>query len=288
MHLTDGQIREYAERGYLVLHDVFSPSELALLQREADFICSSARPLQDANAWEKLPGLSTEDVKKMGVAMLAAAVERDSRVFDHTLRLPRVMTPVRQLLGDRVYLYQSRIASKRGVRPGMTRGGDPYLWHQDFAQWHLDGVMRGDVGDMVTAAIMLDASTRENGCLRFVEGSHRRGFIDYEFRTGGTAYAARYATDDAMGQLLHQHEVVDIVGPAGTVVLFCGMLMHASERNRSSNDRRMLYFIYNRMDNMPVEDPGFEKRVPNNPYVLNQNPEEIADIADDALTAEAA
>ena len=53
MRLTDEQVRQYDEDGYVVLHGILTPAEVRLLQAEAEILRTDQRGHPDANVYEK-------------------------------------------------------------------------------------------------------------------------------------------------------------------------------------------------------------------------------------------
>jgi ectoine hydroxylase len=262
--LTKQQIDFYDENGYVVLNNLFTPEELKAIQDDALVLRSEHRGHPDANVYEK----DGETVRA------AWAVEMDSEACARAYRLPRLLGPVRQLLGDKVYLHQSRLNYKAAGK------GDIFQWHQDYASWVHDGIPRGDHRDMLTVLITLDDSSTDNGPLRFVPGSHKHGLINAFYDTTTTSYPLHIVPDDYMDRHFAQTPVVEMVGPPGMVVLFCGDLVHSSKENNSKEGRRNLYFAYNRDDNRPTQAPTRKHK---NPYIMSPTPFNLDYIDDDAL-----
>src|SRR5690606_31153873 len=72
----------------------------------------------------------------------------------------------RYLLGDEVYIHQSRL----NYKPGFF--GKEFYWHSDFETWHVeDGMPRMRALSM---SISLTQNTEYNGPLMIIPGSHRR------------------------------------------------------------------------------------------------------------------
>jgi phytanoyl-CoA hydroxylase len=105
--------------------------------------------------------------------------------------------------------------------------------------------------------IALEDATRENGCLSFAKGSHRRTPIRQRFvRTerGGTGFEriedreeeARWPrgfdhdAERETGDTEEEYELGEV--KAGTLVLIHGNLLHKSEKNRSKNGRIIYTF----------------------------------------------
>jgi ectoine hydroxylase len=252
MALTEEQIRQYNEEGFVVLEGLFSPDEVRLLREDADILKSPQRGHPDANVYEK-------DGKTIRAAW---AVEKDSNVYAMALRLAKVLGPVRQILGNEIYLYQSRLNFKIAGR------GDVFQWHTDYASWEQDGVPRGSHHDMLSVLIMLDDTRPESGPLRFVPRSHKDVALRSDYDTQTTSYALHVVPDAQVEELLGGKPPVECLGPAGTAVIFSGSLVHGSQQNRSEQDRRNLYFAYNRCDNLPVGRP---RRKHANGYIMNDD-----------------
>lgn len=65
---------------------------------------------------------------------LSFALEKDSEACRLAQHLPRILGPVKQMLGEQVYLWLSRINHKMACHGGL------WLWHQDYTSWHMNEV----------------------------------------------------------------------------------------------------------------------------------------------------
>jgi len=273
MKLTDTQIKQYQQDGFLVVGDLFSEPEIALLRDEAAVLGTPQRKTPGANVYEK----------KSGKIRQSYGSERDSEAWDTAYRLPRILEPVHQLLGEQVYLWHSRIIFK------LAHVGEQWQWHQDFTSWHMDGAARGDAHDMISIMVMLDDTIPENGPVRFVPGSHLAegtqggGVLDWRYDYETTAYPVHTTLDEHIEHMSRKRPVVECTGPAGTVVFFTAKTVHSSTDNVSSQDRRIMYFVYNSVDNMPTT---METKRPDvvTPYYLNDN-RVVLEVADEAAFA---
>ncbi len=265
MKLTKEQLNLYDEDGFIILHGILAPAELELLQTDAEILRTPKRGHPDANVYEK-------DGKSLRAAW---AVEKDSKGCFLASRLPRLFGPVRQIVGEDTYLYQSRLNYK------VAGSGDVFQWHQDYGSWVEDGVPEGGHRDMLTILIMLDDTREESGPLRFIPGSHKEGLIRSEYDTSTTSYALHVVPDPVIERLLGGDKPFQCTGRAGTVVIFSGGLVHGSQQNRTDHDRRNLYFAYNRHTNQPT--PGFKTRKHANAFIMNDDVSPLEPVADDAL-----
>jgi ectoine hydroxylase-related dioxygenase (phytanoyl-CoA dioxygenase family) len=138
------------------------------------------------------------------------------------------------LIGPDVKFHHCKINLKL---PGSHTQVD---YHQDFAYTpHTND-------DIVTALLMLDDMTTENGCLMVVPGSHR-----------GPLYSL-FADDRFTGKVADQIDAeakaqqVPIYGKAGSVCLMHTRLLHGSESNRSRLPRGLYICVYTAADAFPI------------------------------------
>jgi ectoine hydroxylase-related dioxygenase (phytanoyl-CoA dioxygenase family) len=135
----------------------------------------------------------------------------------HALR-PAIVERLQALLGPDITLYQDQLFMK------APRVGSRQPYHQDQpAGFYVDPP---DL--LITCWTALDDSTEENGCLRYLTGSHKLGPLSKEERS---AYEARAAGGPLPGE-------VSLVLPAGGCGFHHGWLLHASNVNLSEKRRR--------------------------------------------------
>ncbi|MFF5505095.1 phytanoyl-CoA dioxygenase family protein [Streptomyces roseolus] len=83
---------------------------------------------------------------------------------------------------------------------------------------------------VATAMVFLDDVTAGNGALQIVPGSHRAGPAPRD-RTEPTGLLVVAARTDVRG-------AVTVEAPAGSTLLFPGLVVHRSGPNRTGRDRR--------------------------------------------------
>lgn len=141
----------------------------------------------------------------------------------------RLIEPMTALLGvAEVGPFVSKLNFKRaGV-------GSEFAWHQDFPYWYC---CAGDAAyDIATAIVMLDDNTAENGAMTLIPGSQLDGPArrDPFEPTGLLVDPAAVESQDA----------VTIEAPAGSVLMFPGLMVHRSAPNRTATDRRSLLYCF--------------------------------------------
>src|SRR5690606_26125269 len=126
--LTRVDTASFVENGYLILKGVFSPAEVEALQAESAHMRSGEAALDSENVITE-PG--SNEVRTV------FRLDEQNALFDRLARDKRIAGRVSYLLGDDVYLHQSRL----NYKPGFT--GKEFYWHSDFETWHAeDGMPR--------------------------------------------------------------------------------------------------------------------------------------------------
>ena len=265
MEVSEAELARFRSDGLLMLGRLFGDEEAELLRREARRLGSPERTLAEANLRDQ----------ESGVIWRSYAIDRDSEAFRLLIRLPRILDRVKALLGPRVYLWQGHMNHK------VARHGEAWHWHRDYANWRLDGLPRGGERDVVTVMLMLDDSTPENGPLRIVRGSHLVEQDHGAWDSHSGKFALQAVAPGEIERLLQDNEVVEVLGPAGTAVMFSGLAAHGSAPNRSALPRCNAYLAFAAADNRPAEDKPRRPRV--SAYQLNVEPVELEPVDDGAL-----
>ncbi|HVN27411.1 MAG TPA: phytanoyl-CoA dioxygenase family protein [Candidatus Binataceae bacterium] len=105
--------------------------------------------------------------------------------------------------------------------------------HQDQPYWPMDE------GDTLSAWIPFDGSTRENGCMAYLPGSHRAGIKKF----------VNIFTADEQVKILEEPKIAAIApvyveAPRGAVAFHHGLTVHLAGANKSSRTRRVHTMIY--------------------------------------------
>jgi ectoine hydroxylase len=183
-------------------------------------------------------------------------------VIARVSRLPELLDAARQVIGDEVYVHQSKV----NVKAPFT--GDQWEWHQDYINWLCsDAIQRPD---LVNVAVFLDDVNEFNGPLTFIPSSHRDGLLagaDSEGMPVGYEQAPSWvATLTANEKFQIEHRLIEeqarrgglvsAKGEAGSVLLFHPNVLHASAPNLSPFRRAVLLLVYNGVRNAPLEVPN--------------------------------
>jgi len=125
--------------------------------------------------------------------------------------------------------------------PVWSGGGRSVDWHQDS---HYFG--SANAPDILSCAIYLEDTDRENGCLRIVPSSHASG-VEYEHVPGvGEWRQGEWISDRSIADIEMQtgHQAQDVAVPAGSVVIFDARLVHGAYPNSSPDRTRFSFFAH--------------------------------------------
>ena len=216
-----------AERAALDCAAVFSSRERerlgqqALLESADQVRCFMEEDAVDARGHLTVP--LDRAVNKIGHALH----DRDS-VFERFSRDPRLAELARDLGLENPLLMQSMLIFKQ------PRIGGEVCWHQDAS------FLATEPQSVVGFWFALEEATRDNGCLWVAPGGHRGPLRERYVKRddGALEMQALDATPWPRNAATRALEV-----PAGTLVVFDGLLPHASAPNRSSVSR-MAYTLH--------------------------------------------
>ena len=220
MKLTQAQTETFDRDGYLFFPSLFRPEEIKVLLDEVPALYAQRRP---ENVREK-----TGDVVRTNFA-----AHLYSAPFARLARHPRMIEPVRQLFGEELYMHQFKINGKQAF------DGDVWQWHQDYGTWKNDDQMPEPRA--MNVAIFLDEVNEFNGPLMFIPGSHKLGVLDAAHDTSTTSYPLWVISSEVIKKLVDRGGIVAPKGPAGSMILFHGCLVHASTSNLSPWNRVSVY-----------------------------------------------
>ena len=220
MQLTPTQLEAFDRDGYLFFPGLFTPAEIKTLTDEVPALYAQRRP---ENVRE-----NTGDVVRINFA-----AHLYSAPFARLARHPRMVGPVKQMFGEDVYMHQFKINGKQAF------DGDVWQWHQDYGTWKNDDQM--PEARAMNVAIFLDEVNEFNGPLMFIPGSHKLGVLDAGHDTSTTSYPLWTIDNEVIQKLVARGGIVAPKGPAGSMILFHGCLVHASTSNLSPWNRVSVY-----------------------------------------------
>jgi len=261
--LTESQIQDYHEKGYLHIPNVFEPAFVEALSDEMNRLMSEwARhsPGWTGDWRKKYMDEATEKKSKL-VAM--HELQQYSAAWMRAVTHERMASILSALLGPDVEFHHSTMH----VKP--PQAGHPFPLHQDNAFYeHSDG-------RYIDVLVHLDDTCHENGEIRFTEGSHKLGYLPHiKTDSEGKSCAPHLPTDRYLLE-----ETTPVPAKAGDLVVFNILTIHGSYLNTTQVDRRMVRVGYRHPHNKQLSGQNLGQ----NGFMLSgqriRQPEEARDLA---------
>jgi hypothetical protein len=143
----------------------------------------------------------------------------------------RLVDLAEDAIGKPIYLYSHKMTMKQ------PQEGGAWEWHQDFGYWYNYGCL---APEMMSIYVALDKSTKENGCLQLLKGSHKLGRLNH-IRENDQTNVEQEHLEAALKRFKHEHAEME----AGDALVFDGNLLHRSDANRSDTYRWGYICSYN-------------------------------------------
>lgn len=214
MKLTKKQYESYWKNGWLVVNSVFSE---AITVDIADLATTIA-----TNEMDITNNYSADQSTNGEVAprKIMQPFKKSQKFRDFVLD-PKLRSLIQQILKKTPVLAQDQIFMK----PPNFGSAKPY--HQDNAYFKCEP---GD--DVITAWIALDDVNSENGCLRYIDGSHKEPILEHKPIPDETYNLAPDKSEIDLSK-----ESLGVVKKGG-VIFHHGATLHTSHRNESLRWRR--------------------------------------------------
>jgi ectoine hydroxylase-related dioxygenase (phytanoyl-CoA dioxygenase family) len=213
--LSDEQVAFYHEQGYLKGIRILTDEQIAKLRAELAEFFEPNHPGQDL--WYEYH--TNESPQPDKILFHALGAWRLRPAFHDVLWHPAFTVAASQLLDGAVRFWHDQLFCK------PARHGGVVAWHQDYSYWmaHL------------TCWIGLDDSTRDNGCVHYVPGSHRWTLLPITGLAGDMDAIRKVLNPEQWEQFNHP---VAIELKAGECSFHHPLMVHGSFENRTERPRR--------------------------------------------------
>ena len=208
--LTAAERERYAREGWVVPGWRLPPARVDAMRDALDRLIADNPGVRP----EKLVSAHLENQNTEGV--------RGRREFLDLARDPELVELVADAIGPDVILWGCQVFCK----PGGDGLETP--WHQDGHYWPIRPLAT------CTAWIALDPSTRANGCLRVIPGSHRDRRLLHHLREDRDDVVLTARVDDPA---FDETRAVDIELEPGQMSLHDVYMIHGAAPNRSTQRR---------------------------------------------------
>ena len=241
MRLSDEQIERYWKQGYLLLPGLVPQRHLAAYEDRFVALACGEAPLAPAMKIMRdvmvVKGAVTPATPLHGVNKLVS-FEDDAALYGYTLE-PGLLGAVCSLVGGDLYSISTNVFNK----PPNVDGRHPL--HQDLRYFRIRPADR-----IVGTWTAFGATSRANGCLAVIPGSHKGPLLDHGNPDWEHVNAGFFGIEPAgLGERVHVPMAV------GDTLLFHPLLIHGSGHNRSDGFRRAISCHYAAADcESPVRD----------------------------------
>ena len=220
--LSRRQLDSFEENGFLAGIPMLEPDQLEQLRAELAKVLDPSHP-GNSLFYEFHLNESEEDGKVLFHALGAWQLEPALHDLPWS---PALRLAAYQLLGGAVRLFHDQLFVKPPERGGIV------AWHQDYSYWTWTEPMAH-----LSCWIPLDDATVDNGCLRYIPGSHRWGLLPVTGLTGDMD-AARDVLDERQREAMKSTFAAEV--PAGHGVFHHPLTLHGSTENDSKHPRRAI------------------------------------------------
>jgi len=230
--ISQRDVEQYRETGYLVVPDVLDAALLARVRGALDRLVADASSVSaHTDVYDLEPSHTPETPKVRRIKL----PHTHTPVFWELAQHPPLVAILEKLLRPSgVRLHGSKINLKE------PHHGSPVEWHQDWAFYpHTND-------DLLAVGVMLDDAFLENGPLLVVPGSHKGPTWDHH--SDGFFCGAM----DPTRKEVDFESAVPLTGRAGSMSFHHVRLVHGSAQNISPKPRRLLLYEYSAGDAFPL------------------------------------
>ena len=201
--LTNKEKQQYSEQGYVKNLPVFSHDgalELQGLFEELSSRLPSHVDINKTNMWHKA-----------------------SKKFHDLCRTPEILDYVEDILGPNFVQWGGQFFHKE------PQSGSVVPWHQDAQYWPLDPA------NAVTVWLAVYDSDEENGAMKVVSGSHKKGANGFKHHTNDASHLV--LDQEVSEDQIDKDKIVYMNLKAGEISLHNDALLHGSDPNNSNRKR---------------------------------------------------
>ena len=201
--LSESEVKKYNEDGYLIPN--FTMPEKDLLEIEE----------LHSSLVKKFPKFRN---------YCPAVLLHDERFLKYCFN-SEILNIIEQLIGNNFALWNSSFFAK----PAFNGYATP--WHQDGQYWPIKPLATCSVW------LALDDATSENGCLKFIKGSHK----DKKLKKHKVNNSEKLTLNQEILKSEYiEKNSVDLILKRGQISLHDIYMVHGSKENKSPNSRRAM------------------------------------------------
>lgn len=216
----DGKREQLLRAGYCKFEGVLSPEKVARLNAASDRML------------EALPGEQAEKLRAQGSLLPTTG----DPLFADLIADPAALQSLASLGFPCPTFSDGYVISKPGHSPRL-------FWHYDWFAWG-DSYSFGLNPPQIFAMYYLTDTSRRNGCLRVVPGSHtRHNRLHDDLREPHSALLSQ-ARDMSLPEFSDRPDEVDVPVHAGDLLVGDARLLHAAHANETDERRTLITLWY--------------------------------------------
>lgn len=229
--LTRDQIAFYEENGYLILENRVPDAIMEEIRTEIARFRDVAAGMTVSDDRIDLEDSHTPGDPRIRRVKLP---HTQSEPVDRLMRSDHILAPVRDLIGPNLRLQTTKLNMK------SAGYGAAVEWHQDWAFYPYTN------DDVLAVGLIIDDMGEENGPLMVFPGTHK-GPV-YNHHHNGCFVGAMEPGECG----LDMKDAVPLMGPAGSISIHHARIVHGSQLNRSTKDRRIIFYEMMAADAFPI------------------------------------
>ena len=219
--MYEGQIEDFRRYGFCVFPQYFTPPRLAEIEANLRRYIREVVPVLD------IAGAMYEDVSDPNSLFRLEKMEQNDEFFHDLQTDPQLAELAGKLLHDAVVPHGMQMFAK------APRIGAPTPPHQDGFYFMLEP------NNALTFWLAIDRADDENGCVRYIAGSHRDGL-----RPHATSQSFGFSLGVAnFGAADSDRERAVILDP-GDMIAHHGLTIHRTDENTTERPRRALGIVF--------------------------------------------
>ncbi|MEO6330101.1 MAG: phytanoyl-CoA dioxygenase family protein [Ginsengibacter sp.] len=218
--LSNEQVDFFNENGYLANVKMLDENQVEIIRSEINELADLKHP--GHHLFYEFH--SNESADPSTILFHALGAWRITPGLHDVLWNPRFVAVASQLLGNvPVRFWHDQLFCKPPKKGGVV------AWHQDYSYW-----TRTKPVAHLTCWSGLDDSTKENGCLQYVPGSHHWGLLEKPELAGDLMGIENYLTP----QQQKDFKPMPVETKAGEAIFHHPLTLHGSGENKSDRPRR--------------------------------------------------
>lgn len=229
--LTKIQITSFQDNGYLVLENHLPSEIITSIRNEIARFEDEARGMIASNDRLDLEDSHSSNEVRLRRIKLPHKI---SDVICNLMYSDHILAPARDLIGPDLRLHTTKLNMK------SAGYGAAVEWHQDYAFYpHTND-------DILAIGVIIDDMKSENGPLMVYPGTHKGPVYDHHVEG---LFAGAFNPEEVG---LNSADAVELKGPAGSISIHHGRIVHGSAVNRSERSRRILFYEMMAADAFPI------------------------------------